>query len=82
MEFVLFAIPLTINVLTIWKLRGGCRYAALIPFPFLAFAFFLDIKSVVEHHKLAGVFSMIAGPPALLFLLLLAGIQWARRKPK
>jgi hypothetical protein len=80
MSIVLLAIPLLINVAAIWSLRGGFRYAAIIPLPFLVLAYAVDVNGVIQGGNLAGLFTIIAAGPTLLLLLVLSAVQ-SFRKP-
>lgn len=78
MGMVMLAIPLLIDVLAVWQWRGGKRYAACIPLPFLAVAYAVDLYGVIQGGNLAGLFSMFAGPPAGLWLLAVAASDVGR----
>lgn len=75
MSIILLAIPLLIDVMAIWQWRGGYRYGALIPLPFLLLVFAVDVNSVLQGGNLSGLLTLFATVPTLLFLLSLAVAQ-------
>lgn len=75
MAIAFLTIPLLINVAAVWQWRGGYRYGAIIPLPFLLLAFAVDVNIAVQGGNLAGLFTIFATPPALLVLLVLAVAQ-------
>jgi hypothetical protein len=80
------AIPLAVNLLAVAGWRGGHRLAACVPLPFLAGAYGIDVYGLTQGGNLAGLFTILAAPPALVWLLLvfvfrlLAALR-ARRAP-
>jgi len=64
------AIPLLINLLAVAGWRKGYRLAALAPLPFLAAAYGFDLYGLIRGGNLAGLFTILAAPPALVWLLL------------
>lgn len=81
MTIVLLAVPLFIDLAALASWRGGYRYGALIPLPFLLLAFAVDVNSVLRGGNLAGLFTIFATVPTLLLLLVLAVAQTIA-KPK
>lgn len=68
MHMILLAIPLLIPLLidiaAIWSWRGGYRYVAMIPLPFLVLAFAVDLNSMIQGGNLTGLFSIMAAAPS------------------
>ena len=75
MTIVLLAVPLLIDMAAIASWRGGYRYGALIPLPFLLLAFAVDVNSVLQGGNLSGLLTLFATVPTLLLLLALAVAQ-------
>lgn len=72
MKILSLAVPLILNIVAVWNWRGSYRYAACIPLPFVALAFVGDVQMVIKGGNLAGLLTIFAGSPALLFLFILA----------
>lgn len=75
MTTVFLAVPLLIDLAAIVSWRGGYRYGAIIPLPFLLLAFAVDVNSVLHGGNLSGLSTLFATVPTLLLLLALAVAQ-------
>jgi hypothetical protein len=56
----------------IWSWRGGYRYAAIVPLPFLLLAYAVDLNGFLQGGNLLTIFAAV---PTLLLLLVLSAAQ-------
>jgi hypothetical protein len=75
MGMVILGIPLTVNVLAVWHWRGRYGRLPVIVLVVLGLAFVVDVVGAMQGGNLAGVWSIIAGPPAMLLLIVRAVAQ-------
>lgn len=71
----ILAIPLLVDVAAIWSWRGGYRYAAVVPLPFLLLAYAVDLNGFLQGGNLTGLLTLFAAVPTLLLLFVVAVVQ-------
>ena len=69
MGMVILAIPLIVNVLAVWHWQGRYGRLPVIVLVVLGLAFVVDVVGALQGGNLAGVWSIIAGPPTMLLLI-------------
>ena len=72
---VILGIPLTVNVLAVWHWRGRYGRLPVIVLVVLGLAFVVDVVGAMQGGNLTGIWSIIAGPPAMLLLIVRAVAQ-------
>ena len=66
------SVPFLLCVLAVWRWRGGSRLAAVILMAVTGYALAIDIYGVIQGGNLAGILTITASVPTLLFLAILA----------
>ena len=66
------SVPFLLCVWAVWRWRGGSRLAAVILMAVTGYALAIDIYGVIQGGNLAGILTITASVPTLLFLAILA----------
>lgn len=74
------AVPTVLAAVSIWRLQGVWRIAAVGCLIVMLPAFVRDMIGVAHGGNLAGIYTLMLMTPALLFLLTLHGTYWLTRR--
>ena len=81
--FILFLfLPFSLCVLAVWRWRGVSRFGAAILLVATGYALATDIYGAIHGGNLAGVLTIAASLPTLLFLAILAVGQSSSKRRK
>ena len=72
---LLLSVPALLCALAVWRWRGLSRFGAVILLVVTVSALAVDIKGAIHGGNLAGILTMTASVPTLLFLGILATAQ-------
>jgi len=77
---LLLFVPFLLCALAVWRWRGVSRFAAAILLVVTGYALATDIYGAVQGGNLAGILTMTASVPTLVFLGILAVAQSSSKR--
>lgn len=79
---LLLFVPFLLCALAWWRWRGGSRFVAAILLVVTGYALATDIYGAIHGGNLAGILTITASLPTLLFLAILAAAQSSSKRHK
>jgi hypothetical protein len=81
-NFMFFCFPAYViaQVVAIWRLRSGWRWASLVPVPPMIFVVAATIKFFIEQGNLWPLLLLFSSPVALLYVLAIFGLHQIFKK--